>query len=194
MKKYSHHKTRRAAFNVLFYGLIAAVLFAGLTYGMASDTPRYFGGYSVMTVLTGSMQREIPQGSLVVIKKTDPATIGIGDDITYMLDDQKTITHRVIGIYENYCGSSQRGFVTKGLENALADKDVVYAKNTVGKVVFCLPGFTSTVEYIKTRWHIILIPGLSLLIALILLKKSFGRESPDEEIQTAASRKGGDYG
>lgn len=127
------------AITVFVYAmaLVVVVVFV-FVLSNAGDNPRTVLGFSVFTILTGSMQRELPQDSLIIVHEIDVADISIGDDITYLRGDNSTVTHRVVGIYENYEGHG-RAFQTKGIENAAPDKDVVYGDNVVGKVVFHIP-------------------------------------------------------
>ncbi|MDR2956895.1 MAG: signal peptidase I [Coriobacteriales bacterium] len=123
-------------YGLVFYSaLIIAVLFV---YGLQtqSGAPRMIMGYSAMTVLTGSMQSEIPVGSLIVTKHVDATTIKIGDDISFMYDANTVVTHRVVGINENYADSGKRGFITQGINNLEPDKEIVIADNVVGVVIF----------------------------------------------------------
>ena len=123
--------------GMFFYAiLIAAVILAFFVNGSGGGAPRDVFGFSAMTVLTKSMQSEIPQDSLVITRRVPPGTIRIGDDITCLRKNSITVTHRVVGIYENYEGSGERAFETKGIENDNPDKDIVYAENVIGKVIF----------------------------------------------------------
>jgi signal peptidase I len=161
--------------NVLFYAMLLCVLIGGLTYGASGN--RNLFGYSILTVLTSSMQREIPQGSLIIVQYIDdPDTLEKGDDITFLKDKDTTVTHRIVNIYENYEDSGARGFQTKGLENPSPDKDIVYAGNIVGKVVFHFPGAGDTLVWIRNHWLMLSLLFAGLVIAAMLLKFAFGRE------------------
>lgn len=123
--------------DILFYITIAIVIVCGTMYGgLSSGAPKSFAGYSVFTVLTSSMQREIPKDSLVITKVTEPSELRVGDDITYLVNPTTTVTHRIVGIVENYENTGQRAFQTKGIMNDVADKDPVPAANVVGRVIY----------------------------------------------------------
>lgn len=49
-------------------------------------------------VVSGSMEPEIPVGSLVVIIPADAKDIHVGDDIAFKTESGKVVTHRVVGI------------------------------------------------------------------------------------------------
>lgn len=81
-------------------------------------------GYSVLRISSGSMETTLPTGSYIVVKKTDPKDVKVGDIITFYSDDP-TIhgmpnTHRVIGIKTGEDGKLI--FQTKGDNNLIEDK------------------------------------------------------------------------
>jgi len=177
-----HRKVFLIAGNVLFYGLLVAVLIAGLFYGTVnagSGGGRTVFGYYIFKVLTSSMQSELPKGSLILCKPTDTGTIETGDDITFFVDKDTTVTHRVIAIYENYENSGQRGFETKGIENPHPDDDIVYADNVLGKVVWHIPNVDSTIGYFRKNWLIMLLLFLGLIGLGITLKILFSKDEDD---------------
>ena len=92
-------------------------------------------GYSLFNVVSESMQREIPKGSLILTKRVDAKTIEIGDNITYLTKEGDTVTHKVVGIIENCGGSSSRAFKTQGTENSAPDFYNVHEENVVGIVI-----------------------------------------------------------
>ena len=122
--------------SLAFYGFIIVIVAAAYLLTMQGDKLRVIYGYSMFIVQSGSMQPEIPTGSLILVKSVDPGVIGIGDDITYVRPDYNVITHKVTYIYENYRNSGMRGFQTQGIVNPEPDRDIVYGDNVVGRVVF----------------------------------------------------------
>ena len=132
---------RRSAFSiigdVIIYTILAVFLAGAFVFSSpVGAAPRDIFGYSAMIMLTGSMQSEIPQDSLVVTKRTDSQTISLGDDISFFMRPGFIVTHRVIGIHEQHMDTGARGFETKGIENAQADSGIVPAANVIGIVVF----------------------------------------------------------
>lgn len=81
-------------------------------------------------VMTGSMEPEIPVGSLVIIKPVPYEDINTGDDITFVRDSNLTlVTHRVIAKDDE-----THYITTQGIANNSPDKPTSFA-NVVGKVV-----------------------------------------------------------
>ena len=135
--KAGRSRTLSVIANALFYLGIAVVVVGAVLFRFAgSDAPHSMFGYSAMIMLTGSMQSEIPKDSLVVTRRVDIGTIQLGDDITFHAQRGIIVTHRVIGIHEQFSETGARGFETKGIENARADAEIVPAANVIGRVVF----------------------------------------------------------
>ena len=159
--------------GIVFYLVLATAVATAFLYGTRTGAKNFLG-YSYANVLTRSMQSEIPQGSLVLVKHVDPAEIQVGDDVTYLPQDGSTVTHRVMTIYENYNESGIRGFVTKGVENPAPDPDVVYATNLVGVVRFHVAGLGALLS--DVAGHIWVIAGMFALLLLLSfsLRSFFG--------------------
>jgi len=123
--------------GILFYLTLALVVLGTFLFsGSPTDPPQNIAGFSAMTVLTRSMQSVLPQHSLIVTHRVDPNTIQIGDDISFLMPNNMSITHRVVGIEENYQNTGMRGFKTQGVENVNPDTEIVLAQNVIGRVVF----------------------------------------------------------
>lgn len=108
--------------------LIAAVLPLTL--------PRLFG-LELYRVTTGSMEPEIPVGSVIYVKECSPQTLQAGDVITFVLgtDSNMVETHRVISL-----DRENQWIVTKGDANQSVDQTKVLFDNVKGRVLFHLPG------------------------------------------------------
>jgi len=124
--------------GMVFYILMAVVAMSILSFKDTKDggAPRDIFGFSFMNVLSSSMQSVIPKGSFVLVQRTDPATLQIGDDITYLRSRTTTFTHRITALYENYADTGKRGFETQGVDNSAPDDEIVIADNVIGKVIF----------------------------------------------------------
>ena len=166
--------------EVVFYGLLLLLIVAALFVRTTSDgAPKSLAGYSGMIVLTESMQSEIPKGSLVIAKTVDPQTLQIGDDITYMANQTTSVTHRIIGIIENYEGTGQRAFQTQGIMNAQPDSQPVPAVNVVGKVVFHSEILGNIASLIGSYWPLLLF-ALAVVFVLIYVLGRIFKNPPKE--------------
>ena len=163
--------------NILFFLAIIVITVAAVSHNMSGSGARNIAGFSIFKVLTESMQSEIPMGSLVLTKQVNARQIQIGDDITYMVSENTSVTHRVVGIIENHENSGERGFETKGIDNHAPDKEVVWARNVVGKVIFHTPRVGTILVAISDNWLLILLPFIGILIFSSLLKFVFSKEA-----------------
>jgi len=148
---------------------------ATLAFGGKSATYDGFKlfGYTGFSVLTGSMQRVIPKGSLVFAKETDPNIIQNGDIITYKRSDNEMITHRVVNVYENYNDSGAKGFQTQGDMNAMPDEEVVSAANVVGVVTHSIPKVGFVLMYVTDNILLLLLVVSGLAISAVLVSMLF---------------------
>lgn len=157
-KPQKKQKKKKSFFgDLLFYGVLIALIVGVIILTSSSGQgPRSFAGFTVQTVLTSSMESVYPKGSLVISRYTEPDTLEIGDDITFMASEDTTISHRIIGIVENYADTGQRAFQTQGVMNSAPDSELVPAVNVVGKVVFGSLTAGKIVDFIKSYWPLLL--------------------------------------
>ncbi|MCL2426388.1 MAG: signal peptidase I [Oscillospiraceae bacterium] len=176
--------------GILFYGFLAALVFAAYIFGTSDPTgpPQDIFGFSLMTVLTRSMQDEIPQDSLIITRRVDPNTIQIGDDITYLRPNNTTITHRVVDIRPNYQNSGQPGFQMQGTMNAEPDAEIVGAANVVGLVIFHSLFFGNVILFIRANLMLIGIFTV-LTIALIIVLRRLIFNKSKEQSETAITER-----
>lgn len=173
------------ASDVLFYLAIFIILIFALNSGANGGPPRVVMGYSAFTVLSSSMQSEIPRGSLIFVKVADPRDIKVGDNITYMRDSSTSVTHKVTRIFENYQSSGARGFETKGVNNLNPDEDIIYSSAVVGKVVFTVPGAGGAIAYMNSNLHVVFIIFGLFMVLSFCLRSLFGRPKKCGAVQTA---------
>ncbi len=158
--------------DLAFYGFLAVMIFAVfLFWGGSGKGPKTFAGFSAFTVLTSSMEDQIPKGSIVVTRYIDPNLLKTGDNITYMADEQTTITHQIIDIRENFQDTGQRAFETKGTMNEQPDQNLVPAGNVVGKVVFHNLTLGKIATFIRRNWPLLIFFIAILFVLEKVLKK-----------------------
>lgn len=148
-------------------------------------------GIQVYTVLSGSMEPEYHVGALIYVKKVDPAKLSVGDDITFMLDEDTVATHRIVGIVPDENDPSILRFRTKGVANEHEDGTLVHYKNIVGKPICTIPYLGYVANFIQQP------PGLyiavcagALLIFLVFVPDLFsGKDKENKERnETKASK------
>ncbi|MCR5719686.1 MAG: signal peptidase I [Lachnospiraceae bacterium] len=130
-----------------------------------------------LAVLTGSMEPKIKVGSLVVCMPAEVSEIVPGDIITYKLNSETLVTHRVV---EN--NNVEKIFTTKGDANEVVDSIPVPYENVVGKVLFSVPLLGYIALYIKTPLGIAgICVLLFVLILLTFLPEVFAPEKKDSK-------------
>jgi signal peptidase I, archaeal type len=170
--------------DVIFYlGLIAMVAVVVVLSRGAGG----IGGYHFYEVLTSSMESVYPQGSLVVVKNVDTDELVVEDDITFVRNIGAPITHRIVEIIENFEGTSRKAFITKGVDNAMVDKDAVLEVNVIGKVKASIPIVGGVISFLKTHLDITISVGIFLIIGSKLIKMLWRKIKRNKE-----ERKGGE--
>lgn len=135
-------------------------------------------GYQVFTVISGSMEPTYSVGDLIYVQKVDPATIEVGQPITFVLNESLAVaTHRVVEAdYEN------QHFYTKGDANEIADQMPVHFNNVIGVPRFSIPKLGYVSDFIQhPPGTYITIAACAVLIILVFLPDMFEKKEEDEE-------------
>ena len=154
-------------FNAAAIALILVSVFVLLSVVLtpAGQVPQVLG-YSVFRVMTGSMEPEIREDSLLVVKKIPPEEIAPGDVISFFSPDPMlegaVNTHRVVRV-EKENGRIQ--FITKGDANVIEDTYPVDASALVGRAVFKSYGLGRVVSLLANP----LVFGIIILLPLLII-------------------------
>lgn len=155
--------------------VVAHIMLGLLAILLAALALSQFLGVRFFSVLSGSMEPEIPVGSFVIVAPENLAgNPQSGDIVSYVADENLTVvTHRVV---QN--NPQSETLITQGDANEVSDPPVLKA-NVVGKVVFSLPvvGYafvylTTTTGKIIAVTTIVVLYLLSVLISLVTRKKA----------------------
>lgn len=145
-------------------------------------------GIQVYAVLSGSMEPTYHTGSLIYVKKVDPAQLKAGDVITFMLDEDTIATHRVVEVVPDEKDSSVLRFQTKGDANEVKDGGLVHYKNVLGTPIFTIPYLGYVADFIQRPPGMYLtIAGCAVLVVLVVLPDLF----PKKEAEAARPERGG---
>ncbi len=94
-------------------------------------------GFGLLTVQTGSMSEVYPVGSVIVIKKTEPSQLKVGDDISFYTSDPTLnniiVTHRIVAVTND--GDGTYSYTTRGTSNIIDDKYPAQSERLIGKVL-----------------------------------------------------------
>lgn len=142
-------------------------------------------GYEEMAVLTGSMEPNYPVGSLIFVKEIEPDQLEVGDVITYRLDSDTVVTHRIVEI-----DKEAQTVTTKGDANSSNDGSPVPYSEIVGKAHFEIPYLGYVSMNIKTPKGIMAICGVLIAIILLtFLPEIFSPEEEEEQKEKSKRRK-----
>ena len=139
-------------------------------------------GFRTFTVMSGSMDPEYPVGSLIYVKPVDYKTLKVGDVISYVAGDDKTIvTHRIVEIETDKNDASVLRFRTQGDANNTPDANLVHYKNVLGTPAIMIPLIGFIAHNIQQP------PGIyiTLVVGTLLLAWTFLPETLEERRKTA---------
>src|SRR3989344_1604211 len=152
--------------NIFFYTIFVSIMIgvAGLLVGSMLPIP---GNIELKIVKSGSMEPNIPTGSLVVVKPS--SSYGIGDVITFGADTKTEIptTHRIVGFEVDEAGRS--AYRTKGDANEDSDANTVARSEVIGKVVFHVPYVGFVLDFARQPLGFALLIGVPA--ALVILEE-----------------------
>ncbi|MET0302871.1 MAG: signal peptidase I [Microbacteriaceae bacterium] len=128
----------RGLLHYIGIALSIALLLSVVALAAVTIVVPKLAGAIPLTVLTNSMSPGLPPGTLIIVRPVDPATIEVGDVITYQIESGKpgVITHRVIG-FEG--GADERRFILQGDNNASPDVDAVRPVQVQGELWYAVP-------------------------------------------------------
>ena len=143
-------------------------------------------GYTVFRVTTGSMKPTYDVDTLILVKKTDPSQIKVGDVISFYSADPalegSVNTHRVTAIEQD---GDHWKYTTKGDSNNTVDQYGTDSDALIGKVVASSLILGKTARLVSNPLifiPVILIPLAIILISNIVQTVSLaGRIARDEE-------------
>ena len=126
-------------------------------------------GLQVFTVLSGSMEPAYHVGSLIYVKEADAAELTSGDVITFMMDNNTVVTHRIVEVVPDENDPEILRFRTKGDANNAEDGSLVHYRNVIGTPIFTIPALGYVATYIQNP------PGtyVAVSVAAIMLALVF---------------------
>lgn len=135
-------------------------------------------GYECYTVISGSMQPKYMVGDLIYVKEVDVNTIEVGDDITFILNEDLVVaTHQVIRV-----DAENQRFYTKGLANEIEDNDPVHFNNVIGVPQFHIPKLGYVSDFVQHPPGLYITIGIGIiLIILVFLPDILGKNKKESE-------------
>lgn len=168
---------------IIYIVLIAILLI--IVVQRVTDNRSQFMGFQIFRVISSSMEPEYNVNDILLVKKTKPDKIKVGNNVAYLgkLDDNTyaPITHKVVKIEEMQDGTLQ--FYTKGLANITEDP-VVTEQQIYGVVVSKLHLLSLINKLVNNVFGYILLIFIPLLVLIIKNIKeliSMSKENSDEK-------------
>lgn len=140
----SKQKSKKSPVSALCSALGTILLILVILCCLPLTVPKAMG-YELYTVISGSMEPEIPVGSLVFVKYAFPSDIKEKDVIAFYggKDSNAIVTHRVVE-NRNFTGD----FITKGDANAENDMNPVSYDDLIGKVEYSVPYVGAAAQFL----------------------------------------------
>lgn len=152
-----------AVLSILF-AMMALVTVFKTEKGQA---PKMFGT-SMLRVVSGSMEPNISDGAVILVKEIDPDNLKVGDAISFYAIDPaiggEINTHRIVEITQD---NGTRCFITKGDANRIEDPYAVYDDKIIGKVIFDSKIFGLFINIAASKYgflFLIIVPLLGIVI------------------------------
>jgi len=164
----------KRAVNILGIVVLIALVAPFAVYA----APEVVGADESFVVLTASMTPSIAPGDVVIVADRDPATVAVGDVITFVRGTSEVpVTHRVIDVVDE---GGALAFETMGDANEGPDPGLVPGGNLIGVVTLTIPYIGYVIQFAGTR---------AGFVALVVLP--FGLLAASELLSVIRSRNGG---
>lgn len=133
-----------------------------------TETKSFFG-YNFFVVLSGSMEKEFPVGSLIVSKSVDAETIEVDDIISFVSIDpsyiDEVVSHKVRSITE-YEG--ELAFETYGTTTGVSDNFPALSSKILGEYQFTIPYIGNAIVFIQSKNGFLLFIIIPLFIIFVM--------------------------
>ncbi len=139
-----------------FYNLLIIIAIGIIIINIFSAKNKSLFGFRIYRVASGSMEPYLKVGDFIVLKKQ--AQYDAGDVVTYDVNNEYVVTHRIVLINGNE-------ITTKGDANNTND-DPINDKQIIGKVILKIHSL-NYIRYLLTKpviWILILFIGIIIII------------------------------
>lgn len=144
-------------------------------------------GIKPYTVLSGSMAKVYPVGSLIYVKDVDPHELKVGDPVTFMLNESAVATHRIIEVIPDEKDPSVIRFRTKGDNNKDEDANLLHSNNVIGKPIFCIPFLGYVANYVQNPPGKFIALGACAVLLVAVMIPSFTKDGESDEDKPSES-------
>ena len=169
---------------------VCMMIFTVVSVNTFDRNDRSIFGYKAFIVLSDSMSKtDFDAGDVVLIKEVDPATLQVGDIISYQSTNTdnygETVTHKIRELTKDAAGNP--GFITYGTTTDTNDENIVTYSFVFGKYQTRLPGVGKFFQFLKTTPGYIVCIFLPFLLLILMqginsirLFRKYKKEQQDE--------------
>lgn len=170
MRIFSKRRKLKKAITAISIILLAilVIILGNMIFAQINDQIPDFFGYSIINIISSSMEPAIPTNTFILIKDADPSELNVGDIITFYSKDPMIMglpnTHRIDSIISDANGLA---FITKGDANSIYDEYVVDQSDIIGvyvKSVLSLGKFGNIFQNKSIIFILLVIPAVALFI------------------------------
>ncbi|NQS76880.1 MAG: signal peptidase I [Peptococcaceae bacterium] len=166
--------------------ILAAVFIINMTMIVKSymhpDRVPDFAGYKPFIVLSGSMEPAIMAGDLIVTKNIAPENVAVGDVISFRVENDIMVSHRVTEIQT----AGGLSFLTKGDANIGMDAVNVRPETIEGLYIWRGAGLGKFAIFLQTPIGMLIFVITPLCLFIIYDIVSRGRRSKKKSAREAA--------
>ena len=150
---------------------VCMMIFTIVSVNTFDRTDRSLFGYKAFIVLSDSMSAtDFSAGDLVLSKEVDPATLQVGDIISFQSTDPdnygEVVTHKIRELTTDE--NSNPGFITYGTTTDTNDENIVTYDFVLGKYQTRLPGVGKFFQFLKTTPGYIVCIFLPFLLLILI--------------------------
>jgi len=177
--------------QVLFYIFVIYSIAYLASEAISPSKTMAFFGYKSFIVVTQSMEPDINRGDWIVVIKSKPEQLEIGEAITFytylrLIDDYDYVTHYLVDIDVNQ--DNEKVYITQGVNQPIDrwtdengdPKDILY-EDIVGRVFIVIPFLGNIVFALRNPLMLgLVIVNIIIIVVLIKYIKSMKKDVKNE--------------
>ena len=142
-------------------------------FALKEEVPNIFG-YKILQVMSGSMSGEFETGDTILIKEVkSEGDLKIGDVITYRIDKNTLVTHRIVNITKI---GEKLNYTLKGDANNIEDSEKITFSNIEGIYVRKLNLIGKLITFMQKPYGLIITFMAPTLLILIVINNEKVKE------------------
>ena len=157
----------RIVLIVIFIIILYNVILVGISSIDNEESLNLFG-YQAYIITSNSMEPEINNGDVVIVRQCKEEDLNINDIITFDKDGRIN-THRITNIINE---EGKVKYITKGDNNSIEDQEKIEFSNIKGKMTIKIPYLGNVIMFLQNQMIILI---FLLLYHYILDKNHFSK-------------------